>query len=56
MLLTFFLILIDVCVHACVRAWMRACVHVCARLNYLTFEKNDAIEMQHNNNNINPIV
>ena len=34
MLSTFFLILIDVC--------------VC--LNYLTCEKNGAIEMQHNNN------
>ena len=34
-LLTFFLILIDVCVP----------------LNYLTCEKNGALDMQHNNNN-----
>ena len=45
MLLTFFLIPIDVCV-CCVRARVRACMP----LNYLTCDNNGAIEMQHNNN------
>ena len=40
MLLTLFLILIDVCVP----------------LNYLTCEKNGAIELQHNNNNTPHII
>ena len=37
------------CVRVCVCACVRVCV--CVPLNYLTCEKNGAIEMQHNNNN-----